>query len=71
MVTFLAYVKYPNSILIKNPQIDRIILIFPRYPPVSEMRSPEIRYDGMCLSNVRDLLTREKYATGHGHIFQY
>ena len=39
VVTCLAYLEFPNSILIKYPKIDRIVLIFPD-SPVSEMRSP-------------------------------
>ena len=32
VVSFLAYLEGPNSILIKNPKIGRIILEFPYFP---------------------------------------
>ena len=34
MPSFLAYLKYPNSVLVKNPKIHRITLIFPDSPDI-------------------------------------
>ena len=43
MVTFLAYLEFPNSILIKNPKIGRITFILPDspdIPPLAKCAAP-------------------------------
>ena len=43
VVTFLTYLEFPNSILIKNQKIERIILTFPDssdMPPLAKCAAP-------------------------------
>ena len=40
VVTCLAYLELPNSILIKNQKNSRIILIFPDIPPLAKCAAP-------------------------------
>ena len=76
VVTFLAYIEFPNTILIKHPNIGRIILIFPDSPDIPPLakcaaprssiwncqQMPSVSPGNMPLSN---LPPRDKACTGN------
>ena len=65
VVTFLAYLEFPNSILIKNQTVGQIILIFPDFPdipPLAKCAAPFLgsadRRCGVALKFDRFLLLK-------------
>ena len=60
VVTCLAYIEFPNSILSKNPKIGRIILIFPDSPDSHAAGSQPMLASVACLCSYWSPLKLEK-----------